>query len=170
MENGGVSKKNTGVPPKLCVFDEVKEGIDKYFEGCDTNPIVIKKLTTKGEIQGTTVRPYTVAGLAHELKVNQSTLYRYANGDITNASHDICELIRDAFRKILRQTMELGLVGVVDSRLAQFVMTIDFKYGEKEEDKGGSQSRRQEILKKRLEEARRNIEKSKAPEKDENGQ
>lgn len=68
--------------------EELKRGIDKYFQECDEKE-----------------KPYTMSGLAYSLGIDRSTLVRYGDRD------SFANLIKQAKQRIEAQLEENALVG-----------------------------------------------------------
>lgn len=176
MENDDLTKHKDGPKFKFNNPEDLQNKVDAYFESL--KGAFSKTIATKsGDVKTIECdKPATIEGLSLFLDINPSTLWRYKK-EGHHPNPEICKIIKRAWNRIASEMFEAGIVGAYDTTFSIFYTKValgfsdkEHKYEEKEDDKNSTQSRRQEILKKRLEEARRNIEKSKAPEKDENGQ
>jgi hypothetical protein len=63
---------------------ELKAVIDKYFDGCDANK-----------------KPYLQTGLARALGTSRDVLIDYANGNNSNISDEIVNIVRDAKARVM---------------------------------------------------------------------
>ena len=84
-ENGYIGNTNA---LKYKTQDDLKKGIDDYFEKCDHDN-----------------RPYTMSGLAYHLGIDRRTLVNYGNQDLFFSQ------IKEAKERIQAQLEENALIG-----------------------------------------------------------
>lgn len=152
---------NSGKPKEFETPEQLDQFIQGYFEKCDNNPIY-KLEQKKGNInvkieRGAdaeaisditdeikdnlvhipTIRPYTVEGLCLHLNITPQTLINYRK---KKGYEEYFDVVKRALLKIREQYITLGLTGIYENRLLQFVLINispeDYKNKVEETQKG----------------------------------
>jgi hypothetical protein len=115
QENGYIGNTNA---LKYKTEEQLKKGIDKYFEECDLKE-----------------KPYTMSGLAYSLGIDRATLVRYGDRDL------FATQIKKAKQRVQAQLEENALMGKGNATFTIFNLKNNYGWKDNIEVEGNTQSK-----------------------------
>ena len=106
--------------------EEMLEVIEAYFSECLDN---VREIYTKegGVVQISAPIPLSIEGLCDTLQMTRQSLLNYTKQD------EFFDIIKNTKRRILRNQIESGLMGITDKTMTIFLLKNNHNYSDKQE-------------------------------------
>ncbi len=120
-------QKTTKLPPA----DELKKQVEAYFAACDATA---ERTPLKNGAAAYRQVPYTFCGLAAHIHMDRAQILRCVENPVR--SHNgkaVCEILKDAIRRIEQHVTERALLGELNATVAAMLLK-DIGGGEERED------------------------------------
>jgi len=113
--------------PKLYdTEEEFEEVLNAYISDCEDNT---REIYTKegGVVTISAPIPLSIEGLCHALQMTRQSLLNYTKDD------KFFDIIKNVKRRILRNQVEMGLMGITDKTMTIFLLKNNHAYTDKTE-------------------------------------